>query len=144
MTAPVPAVAPGSGRKPKARGPRGRLTFDRVSFMVVFLGLPLTLFLVFVISPFVQALYYAMTDWSGFSPNFNFIGFSNYTKLAQDDIFRRSVLNSVLLAIVVPFATIVIALLFASLVTVAGGASGGIRGLRGSSSRDPCDRVAGA
>jgi N-acetylglucosamine transport system permease protein len=133
VTAPVPAVAPGVGRKPKARGPRGRLTFDRVSFMVVFLGLPLALFLVFVISPFVQALYYAMTDWSGFSPNFNFIGFSNYTKLAQDDIFRRSVLNSVLLAIVVPFATIVIALLFASLVTVAGGASGGIRGLRGSS-----------
>ena len=41
MTAPVPAVAPGAGRKPKARGPRGRLTFDRVSFMVVFLGLPL-------------------------------------------------------------------------------------------------------
>ena len=108
------------------------MTFDRISFMVVFLGV-LALFLVFVISPFIQALYYGMTDWTGFSPNFNFVGFDNYVKLAQDDIFRKSVFNSVLLAVVVPFATIVLALLFASLVTVAGGASGGVRGLKGSS-----------
>jgi N-acetylglucosamine transport system permease protein len=101
--------------------------------MVVFLGVPLALFLVFVISPFVQALYYAMTDWTGFTPNFNFVGFDNYVKLSQDDTFRRSVLNNILLAIVVPLVTIVLALLFASLVTVAGGASGGVRGLRGSS-----------
>lgn len=132
MTTPAVA-APGPGRKPKTRGPRGRMTFDRISFMVVFLGVPLALFLVFVISPFLQALYYGMTDWTGFSPNFNFVGFDNYAKLAQDDVFRRSVFNSVLLAIVVPFVTIVVSLLFASLVTVAGGASGGVRGLRGSS-----------
>jgi N-acetylglucosamine transport system permease protein len=139
MSAPVPAATAGSavpagpGRSSRSGGPRGRLTFDRISFMVVFLGVPLALFLVFVISPFIQALYYGMTDWSGFSPNFNFIGFSNYTKLMQDDTFRRAVLNNVLLAIVVPIVTIVLALLFASLVTVAGSSSGNVRGLRGSS-----------
>jgi N-acetylglucosamine transport system permease protein len=91
------------------------------------------LFLVFVISPFVQALYYGMTDWSGFTPAMNFVGLSNYAKLWQDDIFRHAVLNNALLAVVVPFVTIVLALLFASLVTVAGSNSGNVRGLKGAS-----------
>lgn len=109
------------------------MTFDRVSFMVVFLGVPLVLFLIFVISPFLQALYYAMTDWTGFTPNMNFVGLANYGKLWQDDIFRHAVLNNALLAVVVPFVTIVLALLFASLVTVAGSNSGNVRGLTGAS-----------
>ncbi len=133
MTAPVPATAPSPGRTPRARGPRGRMTFDRLSFMVVFLGVPLVLFLIFVISPFVQALYYGMTDWTGFTPTMNFVGLSNYGKLWQDDIFRHAVLNNALLAVVVPFVTIVLALLFASLVTVAGSNSGNVRGLKGAS-----------
>lgn len=36
-----------------------RWSFDRISFFVVFLGVPLTIYLVFVISPFLQALYYS-------------------------------------------------------------------------------------
>ncbi len=99
--------------------------------MVVFLGVPVVLFIVFVISPFVQALYFGMTDWSGFTPTMNFIGFANYHKLLSDDAFRRAVVNNILLAIVVPFVTIALSLLFASLVTVAGSASGNVRGLRG-------------
>lgn len=99
--------------------------------MVVFLGVPLVLFVVFVISPFVQALYYAMTDWTGFTPTMNFVGLANYGKLLQDDIFRHAVVNNALLAVVVPFVTIVLALLFASLVTVAGSNSGNVRGLKG-------------
>ncbi len=109
------------------------MTFDRISFIVVFLGVPLALFLVFVISPFVQALYYAMTDWTGFTPKMNFVGLSNYGKLWSDDNFRHAVLNNALLAVVVPFVTIVLALLFASLVTVAGSNSGNVRGLKGAS-----------
>ncbi len=54
---------------------------------MVFLGLPLSIFLLFVVWPFVQAFYYSMTDWSGFTPDMNFIGFENYLKLLHDDIF---------------------------------------------------------
>lgn len=99
--------------------------------MVVFLGIPLLLFLVFVISPFLQALYYAMTDWSGFTPTMNFIGLANYQKLLGDADFKHSVVNNILLAIVVPLVTIVLALLFASLVTVAGSRGGSVSGLKG-------------
>ena len=66
QTAAVTAARAG-GRKAPRLGHR-RLTFDYVSFLLVFLVLPVALFLVFVISPFIQAVYYSMTNWTGFSP----------------------------------------------------------------------------
>ena len=58
-------ASPG-GRKAARDGRPGRkLTFDYVSFMVVFLVLPVALFLVFVIWPFAQAIYYALTRLVG-------------------------------------------------------------------------------
>ena len=126
----TPDVVPGGGPKRSAARRRRPLTFDRASFMVVFLGLPLAVFVIFVVSPFVQALYYSLTDWSGFSSGMNFVGFDNYVKLFHDDIFLRAVRNNVELAIVVPFVTIVLALTLATLVTIGGSGTGTVRGLR--------------
>ena len=104
----------------------------RLSFMAVFLGLPLAIYLIFVIYPFGQALYYSTTDWSGFTPTYNFVGLDNFTKLFHDDIFMHSLRNNVELSIVVPFVTIVLALAIAVVVTVGGPTKGGIRGIGGS------------
>lgn len=123
---------PGSG-KTVARRRRKKLTFDKVSFMVVFLGLPLAMYLIFVISPFAQAFYYSMTDWSGFTPTMNFIGLSNYQRLFSDDIFMKAVGNNILLVIVLPIVTIILSLVLATLVTVGGSSKGQIKGLRNSS-----------
>ena len=112
---------------------RRKLTFDRVSFFVVFLGLPLAIFLLFVVWPFVQAFYYSLTDWSGFTPERHFTGLSNYRKLFTDDIFLHAMRNSITLVIVLPIVTIVLALILASLVTVGGPSHGPVRGLRNSS-----------
>ena len=112
---------------------RRNLTFDRVSFFLVFLVVPVAGYLAFVVSPFVQAAYFSLTSWTGFSPVMEFVGLANYAKLLDDDTFRKAVGNSVLLAIVLPTATLTIALIFASLVTVGGPSSGRIRGLRHSS-----------
>ncbi|GAA1122186.1 sugar ABC transporter permease [Kribbella jejuensis] len=120
------------GPKRSARRRRRPLTFDRVSFMVVFLGLPLAVFVIFVVSPFVQALWYSLTDWSGFSSGMNFVGFDNYVKLFHDDIFLKAVRNNIELAIVVPLVTIVLALTLATLVTIGGSGTGTVRGLRNS------------
>jgi N-acetylglucosamine transport system permease protein len=118
---------------PAARRRRIRnLSFDRISFIAVFLILPLAIFIIFVISPFVQALYYSMTDWTGFTPLMNFVGLNNYVKLFHDDIFLKALRNNTYLALVVPFLTIVIALAIASLVTVAGSSRGAVRGIRAS------------
>jgi N-acetylglucosamine transport system permease protein len=129
-TTDVPTSARGRPR-PAAR--RRRMpSFDRLSFMVVFLGLPVTIYLVFVIYPFGQALYYSMTDWTGFSPTYDFVGLDNFSKLLHDDTFLRSLRNNLELAIVVPLVTIVLALAIATVVTVGGPSKGSIRGIGGS------------
>jgi len=120
------------GRKAPRLGQR-RLTFDYVSFLLVFLVLPVALFLVFVISPFIQAIYYAMTNWTGFSPKMSFVGLDNFVKLFQNTTFLQAMANNALLALVVPLITIVIALIFASMITVGGPSHGPVRGLVGSS-----------
>ncbi|GAB3609943.1 sugar ABC transporter permease [Humibacter ginsengiterrae] len=117
---------------PPGRRRTTKWTFDRVSFMAVFLILPLAIFLIFVILPFVQAIYYSLTDWGGFSPTMNFIGFTNFINLAQDSTFMHAVLNCILLGLIVPFVTIFVALVIASVVTVAGPSKGQIRGIKGS------------
>ncbi|MEU8227293.1 sugar ABC transporter permease [Kribbella sp. NPDC048915] len=126
----TPEAVPGGGPQRSVTRRRRPLTFDRASFMVVFLGLPLAVFLIFVVSPFVQALWYSLTDWSGFSPGQNFVGLDNYVRLFHDDIFLKAVRNNVLLAIVVPITTIVLALTLATLVTVGGSGIGTVRGLK--------------
>jgi N-acetylglucosamine transport system permease protein len=120
------------GRPRSAARQRRKARLGRLSFMAVFLGLPLAIYLIFVIYPFGQALYYAMTDWSGFTPAYNFVGLDNFTKLFHDDIFMHSLRNNVELAIVVPLVTIVLALAIAMVVTVGGPTRGSIRGIGGS------------
>ncbi|MDQ0632116.1 N-acetylglucosamine transport system permease protein [Arthrobacter pascens] len=112
---------------------RSKLSFDRVSFIAVFLGLPLAVYLIFVVSPFVQAFYYSMTDWSGFTRNMNFTGLDNYRRLFTDDIFMKAMGNNILLALALPALTIVLSLILASLVTVGGSSRGQVKGLRNSS-----------
>lgn len=130
----APIGAPGGGKTAAARRWRRRdLTFDRISFMLVFLIVPVVAYIVFVVSPFAQAFYYSLTDWSGFTPGMDFVGLRNYGALFQDNIFLQAMGNSVMLAIVLPLVTIVIALVLASLVTVGGPSHGPIRGLRNSS-----------
>ncbi|TDU88677.1 carbohydrate ABC transporter membrane protein 1 (CUT1 family) [Kribbella voronezhensis] len=128
----TPEVVPDGGPQRSAVRRRRPLTFDRISFMVVFLGLPLAVFVIFVVSPFVQALWYSLTDWSGFSSKMNFVGFDNYVRLFHDDIFLKAVRNNVELAVVVPIVTIVLALTLATLVTIGGSGTGTVRGLRNS------------
>jgi N-acetylglucosamine transport system permease protein len=116
----------------RKRSRRTRWSFDKVSFMVVFLGLPLAIYLVFVVSPFVQACYYALTDWSGFTATQNFIGVRNFEKIFGDDIFLKALRNNIILALVLPVVTLVLSFALACLVTVSGTSKGQTRGLRGS------------
>jgi N-acetylglucosamine transport system permease protein len=122
-----------TGGQPRLAARQRRMArLDRLSFRAVFLGLPLAIYLIFVIYPFGQALYYSMTDWSGFTPTYNFVGLDNFTKLFHDDTFMLSLRNNVELAIVVPLVTIVLALAIAMVVTVGGPTKGSIRGISGS------------
>jgi N-acetylglucosamine transport system permease protein len=110
---------------------RRRLTFDRVSFMAVFLVLPLAIFVIFELSPALQAVYYGMTDWGGYNRVMNFVGLDNFTRMFADSRFLKAFRNSALLCLVVPTVTLVLAFAIACVVTTGGPSLGRIQGLKG-------------
>jgi N-acetylglucosamine transport system permease protein len=104
--------------------------FENIAFVLLFLGLPLAIYVIFVALPFVQAFYYSLTDWSGFSKSMNFVGLTNYFALAQDPTFVKAVYNSIFLVIILPPLVIVLSLTLATLVTVGGVSKGEVQGLK--------------
>jgi len=95
----------------------------RVPFIVTFLAPALLLYAVFVISPFAQGIQISFTNWTGFTPDFEYVGLQNYASLIRDSAWWHAVGNNVKLLFVIPIGTLVPALAFASLLT-RGGTSG--------------------
>ncbi|MFI5619380.1 carbohydrate ABC transporter permease [Streptomyces sp. NPDC051567] len=105
----------------------------RTGFITGFLLAPLTLYLTFVIWPYVQTFGYSFTDWTGQSPVLHFVGLDNYATLLRDEVFRGALVNNLLLLVLVPVTTILLALFLAFMVNAGGrGGSGGVQGVRGS------------
>ena len=110
----------------------------KIPFLLSFLALPMLLFFVFVVSPYAQAFYLALTNWTGYSPLYDFVGLENFRYLfgigtAPDKIFWAGLRNNLVLFLVVPAVTIVISLFFASMLNLSGSTKGGqIRGVTGS------------
>ncbi|MGY0491147.1 carbohydrate ABC transporter permease [Streptomyces sp. WG-D5] len=133
MSDAIPTSKAASDRPaPAARGGRPRrrkLTFDRVTFFLAFLGIPLTVFVVFVLYPFAQAIFWGMTNWRGFSPDYDFVGLDNFVKIFQDDIFLKALTNVALLAAFVPLITLSLALAVAVAITLGGPSIGPVRGI---------------
>jgi N-acetylglucosamine transport system permease protein len=105
-------------------------------FIVGFLAVPLGLYALFVVWPFIQSIYYSFTDWTGLSPEFKMVGFANYERLLDDEIFWKSLQHSLLFALVLPLVTISLALFFAFMINVGGRHRRGgpvVTGVRGSS-----------
>ncbi len=103
-------------------------------FIVGFLVAPLALYAIFVIWPFAQSIYYSFTDWTGLSPDFQMVGFDNYSRMLDDEIFWKSLQHSVLLVLLLPLVTLGLALFFAFMLNVGGRSDrAGVRGVFGSS-----------
>ena len=105
----------------------------RYPFIVGFLAPGLVVYIVFVLSPFAQAFHYSLTDWTGITPEFSYIGFDNFERLLDDTLFLTALRNNAVVLLVVPAVTVFLALLYAFLLNVGGGATGpGVKGIRGS------------
>ncbi|GGM67717.1 sugar ABC transporter permease [Thermopolyspora flexuosa] len=107
------------------------MTHGRTRFIIGFLAFPVLLYLVYVISPYAQAFYIAMTNWRGVNANPQFVGLENFRRLLDDAVFWKAVWHNLLLLILLPVGTITIALFFAYLLNV-GGEGRGVGGIRGS------------
>lgn len=110
------------------------MRYGKYRFIASFLAVPLLLYVVFVVSPYLQAIYISMTDWRGFSADREFVGLANYAELLGDGRFWRAMWHNLQLLVVVPVVTLGIALFLATMTTVAGRRGsvgrGGVRGSR--------------
>ena len=102
-------------------------------FVIGFLIVPVSLYVTYVVAPYVQAFQLAMTNWRGVSANAKFVGLENFERLLKDDTFWSAVRHHGIILLVMPLVTILIALFFAFMLNVAGGSRGGeLRGIWGS------------
>jgi len=89
----------------------------------------LVLHVIFVLSPYAQAFYLSLTDWTGVAGEAHFVGADNYKRLAEDSLFLDALRNNALLLVVVPLVTIAIGLFLASMLHLGG--RGGRRAIPG-------------
>ncbi|SCL21359.1 N-acetylglucosamine transport system permease protein [Micromonospora pallida] len=101
--------------------------------IVTFLVPPLLLYVVFVVSPYLQAFQISTTDWLGYSAEANPVGLANFRALWHDDYVWNALKNNAILLALVPVLTIGLGLFFATMLSM-GGRRGraGVTGVRGS------------
>ncbi|MFH0241828.1 carbohydrate ABC transporter permease [Streptomyces sp. HK10] len=130
--APPPGGA-GGGRGERRVSPHHR-TYLKYRFIAGFLAVPLALYGVLVVSPFFQTFYYSLTDWTGLSSDFAFVGLDNFSRLMEDEIFRKALWHNVLLLLILPVITLGLGLFFAFMLNVGGRHRRGeaVAGVRGS------------
>ncbi len=91
-------------------------TFTRRTWRQALIGyafvLPaLLVYLVFIIRPFLDSVYYSLTDWDGARPIKEFVGLANYQKLLTDSLLWQSLYHNLIWVIIGTISPIVIALL---------------------------------
>jgi N-acetylglucosamine transport system permease protein len=101
-------------------------------FIVGFLIAPVTLYAVFVLSPYVQTIRLSFTQWRGYvAPKW--VGIENYERMFDNDRFWKALEHHAIMLVFLPLVTIAFALVFAFLLNVGGKGQGGqTRGVWGS------------
>ncbi|HEV7707349.1 MAG TPA: sugar ABC transporter permease [Asanoa sp.] len=105
----------------------------KARFVASFLAVPVALYAYYVLWPYIQDIFYSLTNWGGYSDTQEFVGLDNYVRLIHDELIRKAFWHSVFFLVTVPVFTIALALLFAFLLNVGGrGSRAGVRGVWGS------------
>ncbi|WP_084958935.1 carbohydrate ABC transporter permease [Thermoactinospora rubra] len=105
----------------------------KYGFVAGFLAVPVTLYVVFVISPYIQAFQLSLTGWNGISSVVTYVGLDNFARLVRDEVFWQALRTHGITLLVLPLVTIAIALVFAFLLNLGGGSRGaGMAGVGGS------------
>lgn len=87
----------------------------------VFIGIcvapAVILFIIFMLVPTINVFRMSLYKWGGYSANKTFVGFSNFKTLFSSTDFFRSFQNSILLIVFVTIITMVLALIFAAIIS---------------------------
>lgn len=102
-------------------------------FILAFLVPGVVIYGVFMVSPYLQAIFLSFTDWSGYATSQTFIGLDNYRRMLDDPQLLTALRNNFILLVVVPVVTVVLGLFLASMLNVGGRRRGSaVAGVRGS------------
>src|SRR5215471_12896740 len=75
--------------------PGYRFLLDRSELLGPLFIAPAILYvLILVALPFFLAIYYSVSAYTIFDPNYRFVGLKNFTDVLDSDIFRRTLINT--------------------------------------------------
>lgn len=81
------------------RGSGASRRFQDNLTIVISLLPALILFLIIVVFPIVQSVYYSMFNWKGFGPATDFIGLDNFKNILSDKVFHLALRNGLLIIV---------------------------------------------
>jgi raffinose/stachyose/melibiose transport system permease protein len=100
-------LKPGTGVRQKLQ--------DKV--VIFFFLLPaIILFLIFVVYPIFQSIYYSLFDWNGFGPAVDFVGLDNFKNILKDRVFMMALRNGLFIIAFSLFLQLPLSLMLAVLV----------------------------
>ena len=82
----------------------------------LFLLPAIILFLLFVVYPIFQSVYYSFFNWKGFGPAVDFVGLENFTNIMKDKVFMIALRNGFLIIVLSLAVQLPLSLLLAVLV----------------------------
>lgn len=101
------------GPKVKKEHNRKKLPYTLLFFLLPAL-LPLVVFWIY---PMINSVYISLTNWDYMSPDYDFVGFQNYSQLFRDPIFYEVLGNTIYFTLGVVLPTVFGGLLLALLLT---------------------------
>ncbi|WP_077325300.1 carbohydrate ABC transporter permease [Virgibacillus siamensis] len=100
-------------RSHKRKQKSNRQTRSRYIWAYIFILPQLIIFFGLSLYPIVMSYVYSFFDWSGIGPLDEFVGFSNYIKLLNDDRFWNSFMNSIIYTVGFTIISVSVALILA-------------------------------
>src|SRR5215510_3672890 len=87
-------------------------------WLTIFLFLlpAIVLFLIFVVYPIVQSVYYSLFNWKGFGPATDFVGLDNFKHILGDKVFLKAIRNGLFIIAFSLFLQLPLSLMLAVLV----------------------------
>ncbi|NPV87812.1 MAG: sugar ABC transporter permease [Anaerolineae bacterium] len=70
---------------------------DSLLTVILFLLPSLALFLIFVVYPILQSVYYSFFNWKGFGPAVDFVALNNYRRILTDRVFLIALKNGLII-----------------------------------------------
>ncbi|MGL5295697.1 MAG: carbohydrate ABC transporter permease [Culicoidibacterales bacterium] len=65
--------------------------FFNKKWAYLFVLVPILLQIIFFYLPMLEGFFYSFTDWTGLTPNYEFIGMTNYANILSDQKFMKSI-----------------------------------------------------